>query len=152
MLVLTSKTSIAELESVLPLETDPRAVRGRSTRGKEKATRCHGSCAYVWNGRPSSCRHHPVRPMVHFHVLAVIECHYSLGATSCYVTEYAGACIPHEKKLNSSTIATPISSSCAKALTTLFAPCPSSFPACPPSQRSIVICRHWVSPISNPRN
>ena len=67
-----------------------RAVRGCCGRGKEETPRCHGARAYVWQGCAICSRDHPVR--FAFFTLSTTfqleEFDISLGATSCYVTEY----------------------------------------------------------------
>lgn len=42
------------------LASDPGAIRYRSSGGKEAASRCHGSCPYLWDRRTRGGRNYPV--------------------------------------------------------------------------------------------
>ncbi len=46
-------------------------VRDRGSRGKEEASRCHGSRPYFWSGRACRGRHHPVSPFFHFFLFII---------------------------------------------------------------------------------
>lgn len=68
----------------------PGAVRDRSRRREEAPTRCHGTRTYLWAGRAGRGGYYSVRiyqPVDLKSFTPTLEL-YSLGATSCYVTEW----------------------------------------------------------------